>query len=448
MNAHVDGMARGRIAPSRNPRTRLLADPVAGLVVGLALAASQGRADAATVTIDTTRTYQTIDGFGAAQPKGTPGVFAAYLHGWPEPERTQILDLAFSDLKGIGLTILRTDIDVGLEPARGHWSYDDPDQVWVMQQAAARGPVKLFASVFSPPAWMKTNGSTVGGSLSPAHYRDFANYLAHFSADYAAANGVKIYAVSMGNEPDTTDVPWDTCTWTSAQIADFLANDLRPVFARRHIDTRVIATEAANWDHVEASSSEMGPPFMSDTYARPRALARADIVAGHVYGGDLSRPFQRALDAGKKIWQTEASLRSDGPIFENIDTALGWAKTIHSGLTGAQASAWVWFTLFKPPTNDALIESSDDGHGFAPTKVFWALGNFSKFVRPGDVRIDARPSGIPSTLSVSAYKHPGDDRVVIVAFSKDGLSSFDVLTGGFLAVLLTRRSGYNFAHLL
>jgi glucuronoarabinoxylan endo-1,4-beta-xylanase len=418
MSAHIDGLARDRDTTWGVPRSRFLVELVAGLIAGLAFCASPGRADAATVTIDTNRTYQTIDGFGAAQPKGTPGVFAAYLHGWPEPERSQILDLAFSDLKGIGLTILRTDVDVGLEPARGQWSYDDPDQAWVMQQASARGPVKLFASVFSPPAWMKTNGSTIGGSLSPAHFKDFADYLAHFSVDYAAANGVKIYAVSMGNEPDTSDVPWDTCGWTSAQIADFLANDLRPVFAKRHVETKVIATEAANWDHVEASASEVGPPFMSDTYARPKALARTDIVAGHVYGGDLSRPFQRALAAGKKIWQTEASLRSDGPIFQNIDTALNWAKTLHSGLAGAQASAWVWFTLFKPPTNDALIESAADGHGYAPTKVFWALGNFSKFVRPGDVRIDARASGIPSTLSVSAYKHPGDDRVVIVAVNQ------------------------------
>jgi O-glycosyl hydrolase len=347
MSAQPHRTARDRSPFPRRPRTKLLVDLLAALVTGLALFASQSRAFAGTVTVDMNRTYQTIDGFGAAQPKGTPGVFAAYLHGWPEPERSQILDLAFSDLKGIGLTILRTDVDVGLEPVRGQWRYDDPDQVWVMQQAAARGPVKLFASVFSPPAWMKTNGSTVGGSLAPGHFRDYANYLAHFSADYA-----------------------------------------------------------------------MGPPFMTDTYARPKALARADIVAGHVYDGDLSRPFQRALDAGKKTWQTEASLRSDGPIFENVDTALNWARTIHVGLAGAQASAWVWFTLFKPPTNDALIESGADGHSFAPTKVFWALGNFSKFVRPGDVRIDARPSGVPSTLSVSAYKHPGDDRVVIVAVNQ------------------------------
>src|SRR5262249_36861612 len=151
----------------------------------------------------------------------------------------QIVDLAFSQAKGIGLTILRSKIRPNLEPSLGVWNNKDDDQVWLMKEAVARGPVKLIGSVWSPPGWMKSNGRTSSGTcriddadcrenpdcgclasppddehcgdlvcngspephVLPEHYSDFANYLSHYATEYAAENGVDIYAVSMANEP-------------------------------------------------------------------------------------------------------------------------------------------------------------------------------------------------------------------------------------------------------
>src|SRR5262249_23803039 len=76
------------------------------------------------------------------------------------------MDLAFSDLNGIGLTILRMKINAMMESSAGVWNDQDPAQAWIMQQAVARGPVKLMASVWSPPPWMKSNSSTLGGTCS------------------------------------------------------------------------------------------------------------------------------------------------------------------------------------------------------------------------------------------------------------------------------------------
>ena len=273
------------------------------------------------------------------------------------------MDLLFSAQKGIGLTILRMKINAMLEPSLGVWNDQDPAQAWIMHEAVKRGPVKLIASVWSPPAWMKTSGHTVGGSLGLEHYQHFADLLTHYVTQYASTNGVNIYAVSMSNEPDTdkslTEMdPWDTCTWTSDQIASFLANNLSPTFAVNHVTTKVIAPEASNWDHVEGcpphttcDPAPPGGPYLSETYANPNALARLDIAAGHLYGGTASTPFQKALNFGKKIWQTEVLGRHH---VWDIDGALDWAKDIHDGLTRAQISAWLWFILFDGAADNEL----------------------------------------------------------------------------------------------
>ena len=389
----------------------------------------------ATVSIKWNETHQVIDGFGGAQPAAA----AALLANWPEPERSQILDLAFSEVNGIGLTILRTEVLPELETHPGLWNYSDDAQVYIMKQAVARGPVKIMGSVFSPPGWMKDNGSTISGFIDIDHFPQYADYLSHYASQYAIANGVNIYAVSIQNEPDTDGVPWRTCRWDSHQIADFLANHLGPRFASNNIDTKVIAPEAANWDHVEYAVPDGGRPFMYSTYGNPAALARVDIVAGHQYGGNLSKPFQQALDAGKRIWQTEASpggVEPEGQTTRDIDGALKWAKHMHDGLAGAQASAWLWFILATNPEG-TLIELSGDGHSFAPNKTFWALGNFSKFVRPGFVRIGAviasstDPSSTSAGFSVSAYKNPTTGQLVIIAINRDSWATRVKFQPGF-----------------
>jgi len=226
----------------------------------------------ATVTIDGNALYQTIDGFGTAQTEA-----AVLLHDWPEPQRSQILDLMFSQANGIGLTILRSQIQpgdetqIGLEPSKGTWNYTDTEQVWVMKQAVTRGVTKLFASVWSPPAWMKTNGKTTdGGWLATTNYQDFADYLSHYAGEFARANGVNIYAVSVQNEPEGTET-WNSCVWTGGLMAAFLSDYLSPTFAANHITAKVIAPETSRWDHEE--------DFLEATYNNPTATARLDIAA-------------------------------------------------------------------------------------------------------------------------------------------------------------------------
>jgi glucuronoarabinoxylan endo-1,4-beta-xylanase len=421
------------------------------VVVGVMLLATGQRPSSqyeiVTVQLDPNKNNQTIDGFGVAQvrygpwhpsdkgPADPPEI--VYSH----PGRSHLMDVTFSALHGIGATILRMKITAALVPAlqRQH-NWDDRAQAWIMREALARGPVKILATAWSPPPWMKTNSSTLlgrcsndtsytcpladgdcgcdsdedcasgskclVGSLRPSHYQDFADYLVDFVQDYAAAHRVNIYAVSMANEPDTV-VEWDGSAWDGEGIATFLDSYLRPTFSAHGITTKVVAPEAAVWDLVE--------PLMGPTMNNSRALERVDIIAGHQYHRNLSRPLPPALISGKRVWMTEYS----SPNTWEIDGAIAQATRIHTTLTGnAGASAWLWFIYFQGRPSDkegGLVRT--DGTSVVPTKAFWALGNYSKFVRPDFVRIDATTNG-PGIL-VSAYKEPATGQLVIVVINDD-----------------------------
>jgi glucuronoarabinoxylan endo-1,4-beta-xylanase len=138
---------------------------------------------AAPCTVRWYATRQEIDGFGGS------GAFhqAGHLMRYPEEARTAMLDLLFSRQGGIGLSIVRNIVGDGgawgdeidgptpsIEPVEGVWNWSgDEEQIWLMREAARRGCTRFMSTVWSPPAWMKTNGSVIdGGELRTDTYRD------------------------------------------------------------------------------------------------------------------------------------------------------------------------------------------------------------------------------------------------------------------------------------
>lgn len=351
------------------------------------LLAFAGQAGAVTAQIDAGATQQIIRGFGGATVFQPPGLSASLT--------SAELDLLFGNGPAqIGLTLLR--IRVAADDA---WRAVELAHA---QGAIARG-ASIMATPWSPPASMKDNNSLIGGALLASAYGDYAKYLDDF-ATYMAANGAPLYAISVQNEPDIS-VTYESCNWTPAQMLAFCRNNANAIRA-----TRLIAPESFQFRRA------MSDPLLNDAVA----AENLDIIGGHLYGAGLAR-YPLAESKGKEVWMTEH--------YDNQATdwagALASAKEIHDSLATANFSAYIWWYLhrFYGPLGE------DD----AITKRGWAMAQFSKFIRPGYVRVTATANPA-ANIFVSAYAR---EKLVIVALNlgaSDVTQTFSLVSGGVNAV--------------
>lgn len=341
--------------------------------------------------------HQSIDGFG-----GSTADFVTSL----TPAQADF----FFTTKGIGLTILRTQIipdraTCDAEFLEGGCSESNGQilngELQSAKMAVARGAI-VFSTPWSPPGVYKTNGSfTNGGSLLPNFYPDWAKKMAAY-VSMMNHNGVPIHAVSVQNEPELS-TEYGSCVYTSQQIHDFvpyLHLALNSVGAE---STKIMIAEQTSWAIDRAAAT------MSD----PKVAPAVGIIAAHGYGGTI-----RSFDVGSaRLWQTEGSTLSpkyDGSMRDGIS----WAHSIHDFLTVANVNAWVsWFLTNMPDQGEGTDNSAlTDIHGNYAKRAF-VLGQWSKFVRPGWSRIGVKYSG---PLRISAFKEPHGRSFAIVAINPGG----------------------------
>jgi len=375
---------------------RLLA--VWGLSAGLCFATGSTGASpqeespsAASVSIDWNALDQRIDGFGAAHYAG------------PELRPDQI-ELVFSPTSGIGLDYLREVV-----PTDG-----SIDGLGLMQAAVAYG-VKVWAAPWSPPASMKTNGSTRnGGSLLVSKYEEYANYLENY-VNALATKGISLYALSVQNEPENTE-SYDSCVWTDLELRDFIKNDLGPRLADSGV--MLMMPETANWDSLSA--------YAGATMNDSTAAGYVGILAAH----DYDSAYSPQMTYGKPLWETEVS--DFDPEDQTIESGLRYAMAIHNLMTVAKINAWhFWQITRNRDDNECLICNG------RVTKRLYTIGNFSKFIRPGYYRIDATVNPAPGVYA-SAYKDPVTDNFAIVVLNtnrKDTPVSFHF--NGFSSTTVT-----------
>ncbi|MGK9250954.1 glycoside hydrolase family 30 protein [Paenibacillus humicus] len=407
----------------------VLAAAVAGTLL---MGAAGPRAEAAAgASINWTDVKQSIDGIGASQAGWSNAVYDL-----PEPQRSQVMDLLFRQDSGIGLSILRGAVFSDYSAAPGQYSFGlHPDQAWVMQQAKARGVDKIVASAWSPPAYMKTNGQTTnGGYLKQENYGDFAALLSQFVKQYKALYNIDMYGVSVANEPNSmTFLSWDSSQWNSTNFQVFLKDHLKQAMVAAGVqNTKVIVGESSWWSE----------DLVKDSLNDPLSAERLDIVAGHNYpvpvvNAELpSDPFATAQSKGKKVWMTEVS-KVDG-YDPGMGSGLKFAKQLHTFMTKTGVNAWLYWTGAIPGDNDEGLINVDLAAGtYKLTKRYYTIGNYSKFIRPGYVRI-GMPDSPQSGLYTSAYKDPATGKFVIVAVNdSDATAELNLTPAGFSAGSIT-----------
>jgi glucuronoarabinoxylan endo-1,4-beta-xylanase len=317
-------------------------------------------ANAVTVYLDSAR--QVIRGFGAAN-----------IVPWRPDMTANQINTAFGTGTGqIGFTILRLRIP--------HQQNEFGLNVPTAQSAAAMG-VKIIASPWTPPAWMKTNNNIVGGRLKEDAYDDYAAHLKSF-ADFMSANGVSLDAISVQNEPDVT-VTYESCDWNAAEMLRFMKENASAV------GTPIFAPESFNFNKTISNA------ILNDSIA----AANTAFIGGHIYGGGLE-PYPLAVSKGKEIWMTEhLELTTDWP------GALATAKEINDCMS-AGMSAYIWWYIVRfygPILEDGNV-----------SKRGYVMSQYARFIRPGFLRVTATENPRPNVY-VTAYKDGA--KVVIVAIN-------------------------------
>ena len=381
-----------------------------------------------TIDVDGTKSYQTIVGFGAALTDASAWLIQ---HRLTEAQRDSLMRELFErgwrngrSVPGLGLSFLRIDMGAS-DFALRQYSYDDvppaerdpdllrfsidadrPETLPLLKRALSLNErLAIVASPWSAPAWMKTTGSLIKGTLRDDAYESFARYFSRFVASYAAEN-VPIYAITVQNEPHFEPEDYPGMRLEPAQRARFVRRYLGPTLGGT---TRILEWDH-NWDQPQSPLS-----VLADSGAR-RYISG---VAWHCYGGEVSA--QSAVhDAypDKDAFITECSGGDWAPKFADN---LAWlVRTLIIGGTRNWARGVLLWNLaldeqHGPHTGGCgncrgVVTIKSDG-SIVRNEEYYALGHVSKFVPAGAERI-ASTTAVEGLESV-AFRHPRADLMIV-----------------------------------
>lgn len=374
------------------------------------------------VEIDETTTYQTVEGFGYTLTGGS----AALINNMVAAERTKLLNELFGTGAGsIGVSYLRlslgasdlssfvysyNDLPAGqTDPTLSKFSLaqDTVDLIPVLKEILAINPsIKLMASPWSAPVWMKSNGSSIGGNLLPANYPVYAQYFVKY-IQAMKARGITIDAVTVQNEPQHGGNN-PSMVMSATEQADFVKNNLGPAFQAAGINTKIIV-----WDH-NCDNPNYPISIMNDAAAK----AFVKGAAFHLYAGNITAMSQvHDAHPDRDLYFTEQWTSSTGDFggdlqwhMQNviIGSMRNWAKT---------ALEWNLANdpLFGPHTPGGCTQCKGaltiSGSNVTRNVSYYIIGQVSKFVPPGSKVIKSlSPGNVPQV----AFITPDGKRVLVI----------------------------------
>jgi glucuronoarabinoxylan endo-1,4-beta-xylanase len=386
------------------------------LISGMALLMTLGLGWAQTCTVDWNNVHQRIDGFGASS-------------AWRSTWSTAQADMFFSTNNGIGLSLLRNHIVYASSTSAS--ATPTTVETGIMTMAQARGAL-IWSAPWTPAAGFKstndiydsnkaTGGGINGGSFQggDATNQAYASQLANYVVSMKNLGITNLYAISIQNEPDANVTSYEACQWSQANVHDFVTNLYNALVAKGVGSTKIVLPESQNWTDPKGLRSTA----LSDANVAPDVA----IVANHNYVpnnlvGDLTTPAQLSV-GGKSTWETEVSQIGPGGGGNTYDGSITngvyWAWRIHLYMTAAQANAWHYWWLI-PSSGNTDNEGLTDISG-NPAKRMYALGQWSRFVRPGYYRIDA--STTAGSAFISAFSDNNSSNFAIVAVNTNGSST-------------------------
>jgi glucosylceramidase len=375
-----------------------------------------------TINVDSTQTFQAIDGFGYTLTSGSAEVINQLD---PAGKNALLNELFGNGENSPGINFLRIGIGA-TDLSASVYSYDDmpagqtdpallqfslsPDQaalIPLLKKIVLINPsIRLLATPWSAPAWMKDNNNSIGGSLIPGYYQVYANYFVKY-IQAMQAEGLMIYAITPQNEPlHPGNNP--SMYMTAAQQALFIKDHLGPSFNAAGITAKIIIYDH-NCDR---------PDYPLDILNDPAARQYIDGSAFHLYAGNitaLSQVYTAFPD--KHIYFTEQYTSSNGSFSGDLVWHL--RNVIIGSMRNYSCVALEWNLAtnpaYGPHTSGGCticLGALTIGSGMVTRNVsFYIIAQASRFIPAGSVRIASDNYG---NLYTVAFLRPDGKKAMIV----------------------------------
>lgn len=382
-----------------------------------------------TINVNSTQSYQTWDGVGGAMTDSTATVIA----GLPSSVQTTLMNSLFTQSSGVGLNFIRVPMGASDFSASGAYTYDDgaadPNLtrfsishdlthiIPLIKQAISINPaVKVIATPWSPPAWMKNEGTLYGGTFNTAYAGSLAQYFVKFIAAYKA-QGIPIYAVAVQNEPRNSTSAYPSENLAQADEYNFINNNLGPALAAAGYGSVKIFGYDHNWDNT----------------AYPEAVAASSYTTGtafHCYEGVPSAEATVRNATSKDTWITECTRINSQSFTQNLQQDA--EQLIIGGPTNTARGVVMWnFVLNQNngPTLNSGVCQSCLGVVNANTSTgtlqynseYFAMGHIGKYVVPGAVNIYTSSQSNGGILDVG-FRNP-DGTIAVIAYNDSSSNS-------------------------
>jgi len=386
------------------------------------------------IFVDPSKKFQTFIGIGGALTDAAAETYAKL----PKEKQAELMQALYDTKKGIGYTLARTNIhscdfssDSYTYVAEGdadlksfNVEHDFQFRIPFIKQAiaAAGNKLTLFVSPWSPPAFMKSNGSMLhGGELKKEFYQSWANYYVKFIKTYEK-EGIPIWGLTVQNEPMAVQT-WESCNYTGEQERDFIKNFLGPTLQKDGLGNKKLIA----WDHNRDLLYQRASTVLNDPQA-----------AKYVWG--IGFHWYESWTGGGKIFDNVKRVSEAYP-----NTHLIFTEGCTEVFNPTQLNSWVWGETYgRSMINDfnngtvawtdwnvLLDEKGGPNHVgnfcFAPihadTKTgqlnylssYYYIGHFSKFIRPGAKRIISSSSR--GQLLTTAFENT-DGKIAVVVMNQ------------------------------
>ncbi len=392
------------------------------------------------VFVNPTKTFQSFLGIGGAITDASAETFAKL----PEDKKQEFIEAYYSKTKGIGYTLARTNIN-SCDFSSASYTYiaegdkelktfsidhDKRYRIPLIKEArkAIGSDFVLYASPWSPPAFMKDNKSMLrGGKLLPEYYDAWAHYYTKFIKAYEQ-EGIPVWGISVQNEAMATQ-RWESCIYTAEEERDFLKNHLGPVMLEQGLGDKKIIV----WDHNRDLINQRANTIFDD----PAASKFAWGIGFHWYetwaGGEpMFENVGKVHEAypSKNILFTEGCVEKFSSARYNYwPNAEKYGRSMVNDFNNGAVGWTDW--------NILLDEKGGPNHVgnfcFAPvhantktgqliyTPTYYYIGHFSKFIKPGAKRINTAASR-SQLLSTSFINEDGSIATIVMNTSNKAIT--------------------------